>query len=166
MKQLLFLITSGFVLFAGCKQPETTATVPVESFGLDSVKQVINSVNEKLGPAIAMGDSATATSFYTSDAEVYVPNMPKMGAKEMGSGIKQMPAMGVKKMALTTTEVTGGPDIVSETGTYVMSDSTKAIEKGKYIVLWKKEGGQWKIYRDIWNSDEPMVAMAPAKSKK
>ena len=24
-----------------------------------------------------------------------------------------------------------------------------------YIVVWKEEKGNWKMYRDIWNSDPP-----------
>ncbi|PCJ98842.1 MAG: DUF4440 domain-containing protein [Flavobacteriaceae bacterium] len=24
--------------------------------------------------------------------------------------------------------------------------------KGKYVVVWRKEGGHWKMYLDIWNS--------------
>ena len=23
--------------------------------------------------------------------------------------------------------------------------------KGKYVIIWRKEGGEWKIYLDIWN---------------
>jgi ketosteroid isomerase-like protein len=23
---------------------------------------------------------------------------------------------------------------------------------GKYVIVWKKENGKWKIYLDIWNS--------------
>jgi ketosteroid isomerase-like protein len=30
--------------------------------------------------------------------------------------------------------------------------------KGKYIVLWKKENGKWKLHRDISNSDLPAVS--------
>jgi len=28
---------------------------------------------------------------------------------------------------------------------------------GKYLVLWKKENGKWKLHRDISNSDLPVV---------
>jgi len=27
--------------------------------------------------------------------------------------------------------------------------------KGKYVVIWKKEDGQWKMYLDIWNAIQP-----------
>ncbi len=36
-----------------------------------------------------------------------------------------------------------------------MGDGSKNVDKGKYIVVWKKENGDWKVWRDIWNSDNP-----------
>jgi ketosteroid isomerase-like protein len=29
----------------------------------------------------------------------------------------------------------------------------KSLDKGKYVAVWKKENGTWKMYRDIWNSN-------------
>ena len=29
------------------------------------------------------------------------------------------------------------------------------MDSGKFIVIWKQEGGQWKLHRDIWNSSMP-----------
>jgi hypothetical protein len=26
------------------------------------------------------------------------------------------------------------------------------IDEGKYVVVWKRVGGQWKLHRDIWTS--------------
>ncbi|MES1215486.1 MAG: nuclear transport factor 2 family protein [Bacteroidota bacterium] len=163
MKQLLLPSACLVILFAACKQADTVATAPVASFSLDSAKQDISASNEKFNAGFVKGDSATIVSLYTADAEIYGPNMPKMDRKTMGSGIATMPAAGIKKMTLQTSEVSGGPDIVAETGTYEMSDSSKVIDKGKYIVLWKKEDGKWKLHRDIWNSDNAPMAMAPAK---
>jgi hypothetical protein len=36
------------------------------------------------------------------------------------------------------------------------------IDKGKYVEIWKKENGEWKIYADIWNTSLPP---APAKKR-
>ena len=35
------------------------------------------------------------------------------------------------------------------------SQDGKHLDHGKYLVFYKKEGGRWKIYRDIWNSSMP-----------
>jgi ketosteroid isomerase-like protein len=28
-------------------------------------------------------------------------------------------------------------------------------DAGKYIVIWKKDGGTWKLHRDIWTTSPP-----------
>ena len=33
------------------------------------------------------------------------------------------------------------------------------VDKGKYVVEWENTGGTWKIKNDIWNSDNPPMAM-------
>jgi ketosteroid isomerase-like protein len=37
-----------------------------------------------------------------------------------------------------------------------LKDGTIA-DKGKYIVVWKKEDGKWKLHRDLSNSDLPVA---------
>ena len=52
-------------------------------------------------------------------------------------------------------------------GVDVGSTQTKAIlidETGKYLVGWRRIGGQWKAVSDIYNSDTP-PAPAPAPAK-
>jgi ketosteroid isomerase-like protein len=29
------------------------------------------------------------------------------------------------------------------------------IDTGKYVVVWKQEDSEWKVHRDIWNSNMP-----------
>ena len=31
----------------------------------------------------------------------------------------------------------------------------RSSTSGKYIVVWKRDGGQWKLHRDIWNTSMP-----------
>lgn len=60
-------------------------------------------------------------------------------------------------MKLNMADISGGGDIYAATGTYEMTDAdNKTIDKGKYISVWKRDNGSWKIYRDIWNSSMPM----------
>jgi len=35
------------------------------------------------------------------------------------------------------------------------ADRGYVLDKGKYIVIWKQEEGQWKLHRDIFNSSMP-----------
>jgi len=156
MKKLCVLFLSAMIILA-CNQPTATKEV-TGSFNLDSVKSAIAANNKTFTEAIEKGDSALFVSNYTTDGCV-MPNggAPKMcGAEGLSKFFGIAKQMGVNSIKLTTTEVLGGKDLVSEEGLYEILDKTgNAIDKGKFIVTWKEEKGSWKKYRDIWNSDMP-----------
>ncbi len=55
--------------------------------------------------------------------------------------------------------IRGRSDTASEVGRYVVKDAAgKKIDHGKYIVIWKKVAGTWKLYRDIWNTSDAPAA--------
>lgn len=37
-------------------------------------------------------------------------------------------------------------------GTTKRKDGSEVSWKGKYVIIWKKVDGEWKMYLDIWNS--------------
>ncbi len=64
--------------------------------------------------------------------------------------------MGISNLNLNTEEVLGGPTVVSEVGNYELKIANgTVVDKGKFVVVWKMENGKWKMYRDIFNSDNP-----------
>ncbi len=71
--------------------------------------------------------------------------------------------MGITSFTLNAREVYKGEDVVTEVGTYEMGDGKKVIDKGKYMVIWKMDGNKLKLFRDIWNSDNPYMPPPPAK---
>ena len=41
-------------------------------------------------------------------------------------------------------------------GEYALLDKAgKTLDRGKYIVIWKQEGGDWKLLRDMFSSNQP-----------
>jgi ketosteroid isomerase-like protein len=174
MKQLLtvlviFSITS---LFIACNSnsaesgTNTSTEKEMKSFDLTVVKKVIDSTNAVFGAMISKGDSVGLASLYTADAKFMTPNMPtasgRSGVQSAFAGL--FAAMGTPGLTLTANEVWGTEELVTEVGSYTMTDKAgKEIDKGKYIDLWKMEDGKWKIHRDIFNSDMPPMPIAPAK---
>ena len=154
----LTALAAAFTLLVACNQNQASPNTTSESasFNKEEVKATIDSSNEQFGTAFAKGDSAVIVALYDEEAEVYPPNMKAFeNRKDMGSLATQIPKMGISNTRLEAKEVLGGPDYAIEVGSYKMGDSTKDIDNGKYIVIWKKEDGKWKMYRDIWNSDNP-----------
>jgi len=173
MKQLLrliviFSITSVLFISCGGNTTESTKGAATEkegsSFDLAAAKKAIDSTNEVFGSMVSKGDSVGLASLYTSDAKFMAEHIPtasgRAAIQTAFAGL--FAAMGTPGLKLTANEVSGNGDMVSEVGTYSMTDkSGKETDKGKYIVLWKMEDGKWKLYRDCFNSDMP--PMAPSK---
>ncbi len=155
-------------VFSSCTDsPEKTGSnaVVMPTFSLDSVKEAITANNKLYGESFATNDSAKFVNSYTSDACIYVSNMPKMcGPQPITAFFNGAYKMGIRNLILTTSEVTGGAEAVAETGSYELhADKGQVIDKGKYIVIWKEENGKWKMHRDIWNTDMPATAPPAAK---
>jgi ketosteroid isomerase-like protein len=64
--------------------------------------------------------------------------------------------MGIASGQLEIREVEQHDDTAIEVGTYTLhaQDGT-GLDAGKYIVIWKRVKGDWKLHRDIFNSSKP-----------
>jgi uncharacterized protein (TIGR02246 family) len=127
-----------------------------------AVKAAIEAGNKAFGAAVAKGDAAAIGNLYTLDAQALPPGSDAVTGREaiqkMWAGVL---VSGIAGAVLTTVEIETMGDLAAEVGTYVLSlKDGKAADHGKYVVVWKKVNGQWKLHRDIWNSS---VAPAPAK---
>ena len=68
------------------------------------------------------------------------------------------------KVVITATNVYGGPDAVIEEGYYTFpGDDGVIYDKGKFIAIWKQEDGKWKLFREIWNTDNAPPVPVPGK---
>lgn len=165
MKNVFLTLVLAFtVFFTACNNPSSTdnTTNAKDSTGNDAAKaeEYIKSEGSKFMEEVKRGDSNAIAAHYASDALV----MPSNSEPVKADGIASfwggaLRTFGVKDLKLEITDVTGSGDIVSETGNYEMIGAeNKTLDKGKYLVVWKKEKGNWKMYRDIWNSNMPMPA--------
>lgn len=162
MKQLLttfIILLISSVLFVACNDKTASSTTEEikPTFDIAGAKKIIDSTNAAFGALVKKGDSVGIAAMYTSDGRLMAPNMPSaLGRKEIQSAFSgMMTALGTIDLKLTATDVWGAESLVAEEGVYTMSSGDKEIDKGKYIVLWKMEDGKWKLYRDIFNSDNP-----------
>jgi ketosteroid isomerase-like protein len=66
--------------------------------------------------------------------------------------------MGIKEMTFSTTDIRGNSVFLIETGNYQIKDAKKSLlDKGKYVVVWEKRNGEWKLYRDIGSTSMPVA---------
>ena len=124
-------------------------------------KAEIMAMNQKFTDAYASG-ATTLGDMYTTDAQLFPPNSDVVkGSQAIGTVWKGVYGSGVKKARLETMEAEQQGDVVVETGRYTLyGDNDAQLDAGKYMVVWKKEGGTWKLHRDIFNTSQPPAMAA------
>jgi ketosteroid isomerase-like protein len=122
---------------------------------LSEVRASIEQGNRAFMEAVDRGDPAAITALYTAEGQVLPPNAEAVTGHEAIQAFWQaIGNMGIKGAQLDTREVEGHGDTAIEVGAYTLfGEGRQALDQGKYIVIWKQEGGQWKLHRDIFNSN-------------
>ena len=120
-------------------------------------KAAIEAANAKFSADFAKGDAAAVAAHYSATAQAFPPNGDIAKGREAIQKVwKGAMDGGVKAVKLVTLEVDAHGDFAHEVGTYALTgEGGKPLDNGKYVVVWKREGGQWKIHRDIWNTSMP-----------
>lgn len=133
----------------------------LSAFAQKDMKANIMAANQKFTDAFAKG-ATTMSDFYTTTAVLMPPGSETIqGSKAIGGYWKGGYDSGVKRAKLETMEAEQAGDQVVETGRYTLYGANDAqMDAGKYIVIWKQEGGQWKLHRDIWNTNTPPAVAA------
>ena len=125
-------------------------------FDRDKARTAITDETAKFSDEFKRGDSVALAAHYGSDAWILPQNgevVKKEGLVSFWGGFIRS---GVKELKLSVQDVSGNNDMVVETGTYeLLGDNNKSVDKGKYVVVWKKENDSWKIFRDIFNTNLP-----------
>jgi len=123
----------------------------------DGIRKAILAAEKVFVAAYNRHDAPALASLYTRDGEIMPPNSGVVkGARKLQALFKSFWDAGDTVMKLDTVEAKGFGDTAYEVGKYTLSgDSGKVNDRGKYIVIWRKVGGQWKLYRDIFNTNMP-----------
>jgi ketosteroid isomerase-like protein len=110
-------------------------------------------------------------SYYAPDASVYPPGMPVANGPAAVRAVL-MPMVQLPGFALqwspTKANMSASGDLGYTAGSYAFTTNDAAgkpaIERGKYIEVWRKQSdGSWKCIEDMFNADTPPAATAAAK---
>jgi uncharacterized protein (TIGR02246 family) len=124
---------------------------------LAQAKVSIEKLNAEWVAAFNKGDAKALAAMYSPDAYV----LP--AGAEMAKGHNAIEAFwrgAVKQLGdakLTTVDVQSlGPGAAREIGTFSFKTKAQPPEQvtGKYVVVWRKMGGQWQLAADIWNMNK------------
>jgi uncharacterized protein (TIGR02246 family) len=119
-------------------------------------RDAIAEVNKQFVSAFEQGDAEGVAALYTEGGQILPPGSAIITGKEgIAAFWTGAMGMGIKRAELSTLELDPQGDTAIEVGRATLySEAGDVIDNPKFIVVWKREAGQWKLHRDIWNSDK------------
>ncbi|MDB5109359.1 MAG: hypothetical protein JWR67_473 [Mucilaginibacter sp.] len=152
---ILAVLLSGYRTIAKPLNLKTDST---------AVRAELQKMNQSYGQAFVKGDSALFVNCYAPDACIMPANSPEIcGIPGQLAFFKFAYRSGVRNIVFNTAGLFGlTTHFVTEQGNYEMfGENNISLGKGKYLVLWKKTPQGWKMYRDMFSSNQPLTR--PAK---
>ncbi len=121
----------------------------------DEVRSAIETANAQIAAAAAKGDGAALAALYAADGQVLpVGSEVVRGTEAIQKFWQAALDSGIAGVKLKTLEVFAHDSTATEVGQYELRDKAgKALDHGKYIVVWRHEGGKWKLLRDMFSTN-------------
>lgn len=123
---------------------------------MDNIAVEINASNQLYSKGFETHNAALVVNRYAADGAIMPPNSISISTPQgflsfFNNGYEH----GIRKVSLHTTGLFGRSiNMINEEGLYELKDEKEqTIDKGKYLVVWKKTRNGWKMYRDIFNSN-------------
>lgn len=153
---VLLTITIVALSTIGCRGKETAVTSEAP-FDVAAMRPVIEALNREFTNAHVISDSAAMVNIFTKDARVLGPDAdPVIGRAAIEVLTAQYLTFGITEFKETTVAFYGNEDLLIDEGTYVMVyGKEKTRDAGKYVNIWMKEDGVWRIHSNMWNSNAP-----------
>jgi uncharacterized protein (TIGR02246 family) len=120
-------------------------------------KATIEKLNDVWTAAFNKGDAAAVAALYTEDAYVLPPGSAMVKGRPAIEAFWRQAAQQMTDAKLTTVDVLPlGRSAAREVGTVTLKTKSQPPQEivGKYVVLWRKVGRDWKLATDIWNTDK------------
>jgi uncharacterized protein (TIGR02246 family) len=123
----------------------------------NAIREAIVAANGNFMETFKGGEAARMAALYTENGQLLPPNSDFVTGRQAIQGFWQaLFDMGIQEVSLESVEVDGHGETAIEVGKYALKgEGGQELDAGKYIVIWKREDGQWKLHRDIFNSSMP-----------
>jgi len=120
---------------------------------LEIIKENIKAFSK----AYMNGNIDVLVNMYTEDGKIFPNNRQIMSGKTELKSYWALPEdVKILHHKVTPSEIHIENDIAYDYGYYEGKTLTKEKKEvswhGKYVIIWKKLNGEWKIYLDIWNN--------------
>jgi ketosteroid isomerase-like protein len=142
MKLKLFFIMYLALSFVGCTKKNALTN--------EDIKQIIIKMNENVRTTLRNGDPNYVLNMHTQDAIQFLPNGTEVvGIAALTSFYEKIASLSIDIKSTTISIERLTDDTVFEVGTFTSTLKSGIQNSGKYIIIWKKIGENWKIYKAI-----------------
>ena len=150
IKILVLLIASIFT--TSCNQKPSDKTLDSNQADLSTLEKEIELRLREYESHLKNGDSIALGNMYVEEAEIIPSTIGRNNITKVFGGMIRDSITG---SSFKTTKLWGNEQLIVEdgTGTWYHTNGT-AIGSGRYLLVWKKDDGKWKILRDTWFPDK------------
>lgn len=159
-RSMLLIYCTLASLFSGACDSPAPASSRAEPppFDLDATRRLIGEQNARFTQAHLTGDIALIDAMFAPDAKSFPPDAAAVaGFPALHDFTVEYLKAGLTEFREETTDFYGNAEFVVDAGTYVVTyGPDRMTERGKYLNVWRRVNGSWKIQSNIWNSDAPI----------
>ena len=139
------------IICTSCNQKSTEKNPETKGANLSILEKEIELRLREYENYLKLGDSMALGNMYTEDAEV----MPNLVGRENITKVFSKMIQNNTIGTFETTNLWGNDALLVEEGKGVWSQKNGGPEsRGRYLLVWKKDDGEWKILRDTWFPDK------------
>jgi uncharacterized protein (TIGR02246 family) len=139
----------------------------------DPVRDAVDAGNYFFLKGFAARDAQAIADLYTEDGRVVAPGAPPAVGRAAIAAFWAATMRDTQAVRLETLSVEAAGDLALEEGVARLVANDGSESTARYLVVWKREGRRWHLYRDIWNvgptgpaspprTDEPAPAETPS----
>ncbi len=145
---LMVSILLSVVFLTG--QPAFAQTVPSDS-------ATIHQLSRDFSAAYVRGDAAAMTALYTTDAVIFPERSAAIAGRQAIERYWTLgPGRRVTHHQVTPARIEVDGKHAYDHGTFEISGERDGKAwgpfRGKYVVVWRREAGGWRMQLDMWNS--------------
>jgi uncharacterized protein (TIGR02246 family) len=146
-----FLTATVLVLGASSGSSHAQAQAAV------SDSAAIHELARQFSAAYVRGDPVAMAELYTSDAVIFPERSEAITGRDAIRRYWTLPpGRRVTRHVITPTQIKVDGRHAYDHGIFEISGvrdgKAWGPSKGKYVVVWRREGGSWRIHLDMWNS--------------
>jgi uncharacterized protein (TIGR02246 family) len=169
MTKTLLLLSVAALLLPACQAGDRPGNNSAErntaaAVNVGDEEQAIRGQVDRWLQLVKAKDATAIAALYTEEGAVMPPNAPigkgRAAIQQTWASMMQTPGFALT-FAPEQIVVSASGDMALDRGTYnltIAPDGATQTDTGKYVVVWRKVGSEWKAAADIFNSDRSPAA--------